>query len=134
MRTYWPRPGGALADAPGLLSLGLQALTGDQQGALRQLVQKITVETAWLPPIEVDDPFGPPSVASAEAKGFVKFLKPKLTITLGGGLAPQVVAPYGDPGPTQWPLVSAAAGTLGVVAAGLLGLGLLGALVPKRRR
>jgi hypothetical protein len=69
--------------------------------ALLQNIRKVTVETAYLPTIQLDDPFapGPPSP-------LLQLLKPKITIETS--VSPVVLTPYGDPGETKWPWVLAA--------------------------
>ena len=68
---------------------------------MSKLVTGIDVDSAWLPPIHLKDPFkpGPPSPALQQ-------LKPKITLRLKG-LDPVIIAPYGKPGPTRWPWVRA---------------------------
>jgi hypothetical protein len=81
------------------------------------MVQQIRVESAYLPPVIINDPFGPgaPSPASAAVLGV---LRPKVSVILSGG---QVIsrAPWGDPGASKWPaikLLLAGAAALAIVA------------------
>lgn len=91
------------------------------QDTLAELVTGLTIETAWTPPLSIADPLkpGPPSP-------IMRALKPKVTVTLQGASQPMVFAPYGDPGPSRWPLIKVALIVLG--AAGV------GYLVSRRRR
>lgn len=68
-------------------------------GDVSDLVQSITVETAWLPTITAEAPLaGPPSA-------ILTWLKPKITVQLSTG---QTItrAPYGEPGTSRWPLLA----------------------------
>lgn len=82
------------------------------QDLLRSLIEGVTVETTVLPTVTVKDPFapGPPNP-------LLQLLKPRITVAVAGS-QPLVIAPYGDPGPTRWPVVK-------LVAFGLLGVGAL---------
>ena len=84
---------------------------------LNDYVKHIRVETAWLPTIDLPNPFqpGPPNP-------LLQALKPKITVSLEAlGQQKEVVSsPYGEPGPSKWPaiqklLVLAAVGALGYV-------------------
>lgn len=78
---------------------------------LSKYIDKIKVETAFTPAIEINDPFkpGPPNP-------FLGFLKPKITINVKN-FGEQIITPYGDPGPSYWPIVRNA---LLIFAAGVL--------------
>lgn len=95
-------------------------------GVLDSLVTGIAVETAWLPTIVVRDPFS--GVVSPGASSWVlEWLRPRVSIELAGVPA-GAVAPWGDPGPTRWPLVQTAL----IVAAGTVALLTLALLVRRR--
>ena len=79
------------------------------------IVDQIRIDTTLLPSFTIDQPFS--SSPSASPSKIMDILKPKLTITTGYSSSPVVVAPYGDPGVTQWPWMAAA------------GLGLVGLMV-----
>lgn len=83
----------------------------------RALVQRIEVHTAYGPSFEFKDPFkpGPPNP-------YLQRLKPQIKMTTPGG--PVTIQPYGPPGETKWPLVSAVA-TTGAVVGGLATLYLI---------
>lgn len=99
----------------------LRAGTSTPNDALRAGVKNVTVQTTLFPDINIDDPFSPlPGTASALGK----LLKPKVTVTGDLFNPPQVVAPYGDPGPTRWPQLVQGAKVVGVGVVGLLLLGL----------
>lgn len=88
------------------------ALTGD----LEEIVEWILVETEYGPPIYVERPFidkGESETGTAAA-----MLKPRFTVKLKG-FDPQAYAPYGNPGPTKWPLISTTL-TLGGILLGVL--------------
>lgn len=85
---------------------------------LNDYVKHIKVETAYLPTLDMPNPFlpGPPNP-------LLQALKPKITVTLEalGQTKDVVSSPYGDPGPSKWPtiqnlLLLAAVGTLGYFA------------------
>ena len=62
-------------------------------------IRSIKIESAWSPPLVLQDPFrpGPPSPLMVS-------LKPK--ITLSTDLTKDVImAPYGEPVPNKWPIV-----------------------------
>jgi len=92
-----------------------------RQIALRQrpvgdAVEQVRIDTRFLPPIIINRPLddtgtsGPPSRV-------MTLLKPQITITSPILKQTSVRAPYGVPGPTQWPKVRLA----------LIGLSLVGA-------
>ena len=64
-------------------------------------VSGIKIESAFLPPIDLPEPFkpGPPNP-------LLQLLKPK--ITLQTSLGEKILTPYGDPGPSKWPMVKMA--------------------------
>lgn len=94
--------------------MALNDLLAPVAGSLLQSIKKITVETAYLPRIELNDPFapGPPNP-------LMQILKPKITIETIG-FAPMTMQPYGEPGPSKWPVVSIVflAGTIALAFAG----------------
>lgn len=75
--------------------------------ALENAIQSITVETAYGPPIVIDNPLQPSPPSS-----LLQALKPKVTIQLKNQ-SPTVITPYGDPGPTKWPMVKLGAYIVG---------------------
>jgi hypothetical protein len=79
---------------------------------LRDSVKRIVVETAWLPPIVIEDPFAPaPPGAPSEKIG--RLLKPRVTVETAFG--PVVSQPWGTP--TQnWPMLRILLPTLGVLS------------------
>lgn len=93
----------------------LDTVTGAITNTLAQTIKRITVETAWLPPIVIDDPLAP--TPPGQESTVVRTLKPKITIELSTG-APIVSAPYGTP--TQnWPMLRNIAIGLGIYFVGL---------------
>ncbi len=96
---------------------------------LNSLVSEITVETAWGPPITIEDPFkplAPGEVSAADVTG--QMMKPKITVYLRTG-DKYVSAPYGDPGETKWGIVQ-----VGLALAALGGLWLLLRGVRRKKR
>ena len=97
---------------------------------IRPFVQRMTIETSFTPPIDVDDPFAPTEGpgAVAQGKAALALLKPKITLYSVGG-DPIIWAPYGEP--STW-------GPMGgsIVLFGLLALAGYGAykLVFDRRK
>lgn len=81
---------------------------------LAATVSRLDVDTAWLPPIRVDQPF---SSSGSGATKLTKLLRPQFTVTLSDG-TPLRVAPAGAPGESRWPWLAlfAAIGVLVVVA------------------
>lgn len=85
---------------------------------LQNAVKSLVIETEWLPPIVIADPFGdvPPGQQAASAV-IGGILKPRITIESGLTSAPIVSAPWGQPA-ENWPLLKViliALGALGVV-------------------
>jgi hypothetical protein len=70
--------------------------------ALRDLIDGVRIDSAYLPAVVLSDPFapGPPNPIMA-------VLRPQVTIYPAGAFSPVVVAPYGEPGPSRWPMVRA---------------------------
>lgn len=91
---------------------------------LLSLVKGVKIETAYLPPIELRDPFG---AGGGAPNPLLAALKPRITIDAAFG-GPITVAPYGDPGESRWPLVQAGL----VLAGGAIGLWLLSRLLRRR--
>ncbi len=86
---------------------------------LDSLVSGILVETAWGPPIMVEEPFkplAPGETSAADVTG--QLMKPKITVYLRTG-DKYVSVPYGDPGATKWGFVQIG---LAVASLGLLWL------------
>lgn len=82
---------------------------------LRSLVTQVRVDTAYLPPIVIDDPFRP---GNGKPSPVLQALKPRITLMVSG--KPVVVTPYGDPGPSKWPAIKTGLAIAGLVGAGLL--------------
>lgn len=77
---------------------------------LRTLVTQIRVDTEYLPPLVLNDPFQP-----GQPSPLMQALKPRITLMVSG--KPVVVAPYGEPGTSKWPAIKT-----GLVIAGGIGL------------
>lgn len=54
------------------------------------LVKSITIESEYLPPVVIDDPFAP-----GQPNFWLQILKPKIIVDVGG--EPIVSAPWGEP-------------------------------------
>lgn len=67
--------------------------------AVGDLVTGVTIRTRYLPDIVLDHPFD----TSGQPNPVLDFLKPQITINTRVGS--DTSSPYGDPGPTQWPVV-----------------------------
>lgn len=81
---------------------------------LERLVTAIRIETAWLPPIVVLDPFSVPKTDEPGAASQLgALLKPRISVEVGGASRPLAVAPWGEPGPSKWPALR-----LGLIVAG----------------
>jgi len=100
----------------------LDTLAAPVASSVLQSIKKITVETAYLPRIELNDPFapGPPNP-------LLQALKPKVTIETAS-MEPIIMQPYGAPGPTKFPLISV------VTLAGLAALIYVGWRMVNRRK
>ena len=82
------------------------------------LIDRITLETAYGPTMVFDTPFdaSPPNPIWTR-------MKPRITITIKGVAQPIVSEPYGAPPPTAWPQVVAAGSVLGGILVVLAGIG-----------
>jgi hypothetical protein len=69
---------------------------------LSKYISGIKIESAFLPEIYLPEPFKP-----GTPNPFLQALKPKITVETTG-LGNQVVAPYGQPGPSMWPQIKTA--------------------------
>ena len=90
------------------------------------LLEYVSVATVYGPTIKVSklpQGGGGPGVRGA----LLDLLKPKLSVKMVG-LPAQSFAPYGDPGVSEWPTVKIALIGGGVVAGGLMLLGLISLL------
>lgn len=71
---------------------------------LRAAVGRIEIETTALPKLVIDDPFG----EGGASGGIAAYLKPRIAVYAPDGTDPIFTSiPYGEPGPTRWPLVGA---------------------------
>ena len=96
-------------------AVDLMRFDGLIDNALRSQVRRIKVETAYGPPIVLDEPFTP-----SAPSWLMKTLRPKITLHLRDVSDPIVIAPHGAPGATAWPWVSVVGlATLGLAAYGL---------------
>jgi len=66
-------------------------------------ITQIRVDTQYLPPIVMNDPFSP-NAAPGASSFLLKLLKPQITVT-ADGLNPITAAPWGAPGSNKWPVV-----------------------------
>jgi hypothetical protein len=102
----------------------------DYTSLIRGLITQIDVQSAYTPDISLADPFAP--APPSDAPQILQDLKPKITIHFGGGMAPLVIMPYGEPGPTQWESVQTGL-SLGTIAfGGFLLYGVLSLLSSRR--
>jgi len=86
---------------------------------LNDLVQEIRIESAYLPTIDLKDPFAPGATPGA-GHWLLEQLKPKVTIVPRQAyINPITAAPFGEPGPTHWPTIKKGLTLAGLVLAGL---------------
>lgn len=64
-------------------------------------VSSVTVETAFTPPIVLNDPFKKSETPSP----LMQMVKPRVTLKFKRYFHPAVMNPYGNPEPSKWPLV-----------------------------
>lgn len=84
-------------------------------------ITRFTLESAYTPTVIVNDPLKPGAPGSgtdAVGEAVLRWLKLKFTIDTAFG--PQVIAPWGEPGPTHWPEVKQGLAIGGVALAVLL--------------
>lgn len=87
-----------------------------------QQIQNITVESAYFPPLVLNEPFkpGPPNI-------YLQALKPKITIRYRSRLLKDMeIAPYGQPVLNHWPKVK-----IGLLIGGALSMTALGWILTK---
>lgn len=85
-------------------------------------IEWIKIQTAYGPDILITEPLAP---GAGEPNPIVKLLKPKVLVKLRPLPDPVAIAPEGEPGPTQWPLVSGVAVFVGGISLALILRGLL---------
>jgi hypothetical protein len=67
-------------------------------------IKTIRVETRWTPPIVITDPFGgSPKAGPGMGAQIGRWFRPAVTVETA--LGPIRTAPWGEPGPSQWPVV-----------------------------
>lgn len=89
---------------------------------MAEIVQRIVIETALLPPIVLDRPMAD---TGAPPNPLLSLLKPKISITTPLRPDPYVARPYGDPGATKWPVVAIGGAVVAALALGLMVRGLV---------
>ena len=80
------------------------------------IIKALHIRSNYGPDIDVPNPFAP-----AEPNAALQALQPMITLDTDAG--PVIIAPYGQPGPTQWGNALAGLGGLGIVVLGLAGYG-----------
>lgn len=89
--------------------------------AVGDLIERVVIETRFLPPLVIDRPLdnqpGPPNP-------LLSFLKPKITITTPVR-DPIISQPYGDPVRNYWPEVKIGLIALGAIVAGMVAVRLV---------
>lgn len=68
-------------------------------------IEWIQIESKYSPLIRIDQPLVERPVEPG-AFDPASYAKPKITVKFKPIAEPMVIMPYGEPGPTQWPLVS----------------------------
>lgn len=91
------------------------------------------LETTALPPIPIVLTSSDSSSLSPEVLALVQKLKPKLTAKIIGDPNLVVIAPFGDPGATQWPLIELGLAVGAVVIGGFLVYGVASLLIPRKK-
>lgn len=89
------------------------------QAWLATLVTGLRIESQWLPPIVIRDPFSTSASPGAGSEAGA-LLKPRVSIEIAGDPRAVSVAPWGDPGESRWPEVKILLVAVGVVAAALI--------------
>lgn len=98
------------------------------------LIQSVEFHSNYTPDISLN-PNGPsdPSTTS-EAIALLQKLQPQFKLNFITGVAdPLIIAPWGTPGPTQWPTLALGAQIAGVAALGLGGYALVSLLLPRKK-
>lgn len=95
------------------------------QGLAQQSIKRLTIETSLGPTLVVDDPLAPSDVSSGDTlvDTMMRTIRPRITIDTTFG--PTTIMPWGEPGPTRWPLVRSGL----VLGGGLLALFVLWRIV-----
>lgn len=89
---------------------------------LNSLIKEIRIDTAYAPPLIVNDPFQP-----GASNWWLNQLKPKITIIPRSPyLKPMVSAPWGDPGVTKWPEIRTVLEVAGVATVAALVVKMIG--------
>lgn len=83
---------------------------------INDFISGVDVETRYTPELSV-------SLAPTPGPSLAATLKPKITIHFKNGISPLVLAPYGDPSPSEWPAIQTAISLGGVALIGLLTFG-----------
>jgi len=79
-------------------------------------VSRVTVESSFLPTIDLDHPFAPGTPSP-----FLAALRPRVTVSFENDIfKPVVMAPYGDPDAADFGALKALALVAGVALAGVL--------------
>lgn len=105
--------------------LATQSAGSIAQGLAQQNLKRLTIETSLGPKVVVDNPLAPSDVSSGDTITdlIMKTMRPKITVETSFG--PTTIMPWGEPGPTRWPLVRSGM----VVGGGLLALFVLWRIV-----
>lgn len=79
-------------------------------------VSRVTVESSFLPTIDLDHPFAP-----GEPSPFLAALRPKITVAFENDVfKPVVMAPYGEPDAGGWARVQSFAIVTGLVVVAVI--------------
>jgi len=79
-------------------------------------VSRVTVESSFLPTIDLDHPFAPGAPSP-----FLAALRPKITVAFEDDIfKPVVMAPYGEPDAEGWARLRTLALVTGLVVAGVI--------------
>ena len=79
-------------------------------------ITQIRIDTEYLPPIILNDPFSPDAAPGASSF-LLRLLKPQVTVK-ADGLNPITATPWGAPGSNKWPIVQL--GLMAFAAGGIM--------------
>lgn len=99
------------------------------QRALESSIKSVVVESEYTPRLTVDSPLVQgSSKPNPVAEAILKIVKPRVTVNFAAGLPPVVIAPYGQPGSSKWPIIQVVGIASGIFFAGVL----LRGFIPRR--
>jgi hypothetical protein len=70
---------------------------------MNELVTQLVIDSAYAPRVIIDKPLSSDAVTSGPSSWILGVLKPQITVVTP--LGNKVIAPWGAPGETRWPIV-----------------------------